>query len=220
MYRPLSLFGYEAIGIDPTFADVSRRWLDDCSYVDVCAGWLRGPDAALDVLYEHMRWRRRTVRMYERILDEPRVTSWWSVQNGNPEPLPVLADARAALGERYDRTFDSIGFNFYRHRHDSVAWHRDRHQQYVTDPVVAIVTLGPPRPFKLRPYGGGSSLTFTPGHGDLLVMAGSCQHRWEHSVPKVSKPTGARLSVTFRHGIDRSNLNAITTEEVDPDRVE
>ena len=71
------------------------------------------------------------------------------------EPLAVLADARRALGAHYGETFDSIGFNCYRHGGDSVAWHGDRHRHTVTDPVVAIVSVGQPRPLRLRPRGGG-----------------------------------------------------------------
>ena len=67
------------------------------------------------------------------------------------------------------------------------------------DPVVATVSVGAPRPFRLRPRGGGRSHSFDLGRGDLLVMGGSCQHDWEHTVPKV-RAAGPRISITFRHG--------------------
>jgi alkylated DNA repair dioxygenase AlkB len=50
----------------------------------------------------------------------------------------------------------------------------------------------------LRPRGGGTALRFEVGHGDLLVMGGSCQRTWEHAVPKTSQPVGPRISVQFR----------------------
>ena len=68
---------------------------------------------------------------------------------------------------------------------DSVAWHGDRHRHLATNPVIAIVSVGAPRPFKLRPRGGGSSVGWQLGNGDLFVMGGACQHEWEHTVPKV-----------------------------------
>jgi alkylated DNA repair dioxygenase AlkB len=80
-----------------------------------------------------------------------------------------------------------------------VAWHGDRHRLTVDDPVVAIVSVGEPRPFRLRPRGGGPSRSFDLGHGDLFVMGGACQHDWEHSVPKV-RQAGPRISITYRHG--------------------
>ena len=68
------------------------------------------------------------------------------------------------------------------------------------DPVVALLSLGEPRRFLLRPLGGGRSRAFALGQGDLLVTGGQTQRRFEHSVPKV-KMAGARMSVVFRHGV-------------------
>ena len=67
--------------------------------------------------------------------------------------------------------------------------------------MVAILSLGAPRAFLLRPRGGGRvgpSLRFEVGHGDLLVMGGSCQRTWEHAVPKTAQAVGPRISVQFR----------------------
>jgi alkylated DNA repair dioxygenase AlkB len=49
----------------------------------------------------------------------------------------------------------------------------------------------------LRSAGGGRSRSFTLASGDLLVMGGSCQQDWEHSIPKVASAP-PRMSVTFR----------------------
>ena len=111
-----------------------------------------------------------------------------------------LEDARASLSERYGVQFDSMGINLYRDGADSVAWHRDRIPNEIVDPVVALVSLGQPRKFLLRPHGGGQSRVFRLGQGDLLVTGGQTQRRFEHSVPKV-KTAGPRLSIVFRHGI-------------------
>ena len=137
--------------------------------------------------------------MYERRLPEPRLTWWWTTAGG-PEPLPVLAEARGALSDRYGEAFDSIGCNLYRHGADSVAWHGDRHRHTVVNPIVAIVSVGAPRPLRLRRRGGGRAMSFDLGRGDLFVMGGACQHEWEHSVPKV-RQAEPRLSITFRHGM-------------------
>jgi len=65
------------------------------------------------------------------------------------------------------------------------------------DTMVAIVSVGDPRRLLLRPRGGGPSIALTMGHGDLVVMGGSCQRTWEHAVPKVAH-SGPRISVQFR----------------------
>ena len=105
----------------------------------------------------------------------------------------------------YARPFDSIGFNLYRDGHDSVAWHSDRERYELEDPTVAIVSTGQPRPFHVRPRGGGASRSWQLGHGDLFVMGGSCQHDWEHCVPKVAA-AGPRLSIMFRHNLAEAEV--------------
>jgi alkylated DNA repair dioxygenase AlkB len=64
--------------------------------------------------------------------------------------------------------------------------------------MVAIVSLGSARPLLLRPRAGGGTLRYSLGHGDLIVMGGSCQRTWEHAVPKSTRTTGPRISVQFR----------------------
>ena len=193
-----SLLGLGEPGVDPSFTGIRRITLDDRSWVDHLPGWLRGDEVVFDRLYQELSWNHRTVTMYERRLPEPRLTAWWTPEVG-PEPLPVLGEIRTLLSARYAEAFDSIGFNCYRDGTDSVAWHGDRHRHTIDDPVVATVSVGAPRPFRLRPRGGGRSHSFDLGRGDLLVMGGSCQHDWEHTVPKV-RAAGPRISITFRHG--------------------
>lgn len=91
-----------------------------------------------------------------------------------------------------------MGVNLYRDGSDSVAWHGDRIARELPEATVALVSLGAVRPFKLRPKGGGASVTYLPGPGDLLVMGGSCQGTWDHAVPKVAA-SGPRISIQFRH---------------------
>src|SRR5215471_16669357 len=90
-----------------------------------------------------------------------------------------------------------ISLAYYRDGRDSVAWHGDRLGRLIDDTVVAILSLGEPRRFLLRPAAGGASRAFDLGWGDLLVMGGSCQRTWQHAVPKAVQ-AGPRMSVQFR----------------------
>ncbi len=138
--------------------------------------------------------------MYDREVDEPRLTSWQKIDEQTAVASRWLEGARVSLSERYGVRFDSVGLNLYRDGADSVAWHRDRIPPEIADPVVALVSLGAPRTFLLRPHGGGRSRSFRLGRGDLLVTGGQTQRRFEHSVPKV-KVAGPRMSLAFRHGV-------------------
>jgi alkylated DNA repair dioxygenase AlkB len=175
--------------------ELTRIALDDESWVDHAVGWLPNPDGVFDELVSRLPWAERERLMYGHRVAEPRLTARWP--DGTELPR-VLEEARRSLSERYDVEFDSVGFNLYRDGADSVAWHRDRIPAEIERPVVALVSLGTPRPFRLRPYGGGPSRVFRLGHGDLLVTGGQTQRRWEHAVPK-QRGAAPRISVAFRH---------------------
>jgi alkylated DNA repair dioxygenase AlkB len=143
--------------------------------------------------------------MYERVVDVPRLLCFYA--EGEELPDPLLADARDALDARYaaelGERFVTAGLCLYRDGRDSVAWHGDTiGRGSLEDTMVAILSLGTPRPLLLRPAGGGPTLRHDLGHGDLLVMGGSCQRTWQHAIPKSARPTGPRISVQFRpHGV-------------------
>jgi alkylated DNA repair dioxygenase AlkB len=139
--------------------------------------------------------------MYDRTVDVPRLLAFYD--EGEALPDPALEVARDALAVRYrgerGAPLCTTGICLYRNGTDSVAWHGDTIGRNSTEgTLVAIVSLGEPRRFLLRPKAGGSALRFALGHGDLLVMGGSCQRTWEHSVPKTVRPVGPRISVQFR----------------------
>ena len=139
--------------------------------------------------------------MYERIVDVPRLVSFYG--EGEALPHPLLDEALEQLNRHYGPMLGeplvTAGLCLYRDGHDSVAWHGDtigrgRH----ADTVVAILSLGSERALHLRERGGGSSRRFRLGPGDLLVMGGSCQRTHEHAVPKTAAAVGPRISVQFR----------------------
>lgn len=122
---------------------------------------------------------------------------------GEPLPDPVLTQARAELNRYYadelGEEFVTAGCCYYRDGRDSVAWHGDRiGRSRREDTMVAIVSFGAPRHLSLRPAGGRLHGSYPLGHGDLIVMGGSCQRTWEHAILKTAKPVGPRISVQFR----------------------
>jgi alkylated DNA repair dioxygenase AlkB len=179
-----------------------RTILTEGAWIDTQPGWLRGADALFERLLHSVPWRAERRQMYERVVDVPRLLAFYD--EGEPLPDPVLGTTKAALDERYEHElgerFATAGLCLYRDGRDSVAWHGDRIGRSSTDDtMVAIVSIGDPRALLLRPRGGGAgALKFDLGHGDLLVMGGSCQRTWEHAVPKTARPAGPRISIQFR----------------------
>jgi alkylated DNA repair dioxygenase AlkB len=181
--------------------EIQRTPLSDGAWIDVLPGWMCGADELFERLLHTVPWRAERRRMYERVVDVPRLLCFYA--EGEELPDPLLAEAKGALDEHYaaelGEPFVTAGLCLYRDGRDSVAWHGDTIGRGSTqDTMVAILSLGTPRPLLLRPVGGGSALRYEVGHGDLLVMGGSCQRTWQHAIPKSAKPLGPRISVQFR----------------------
>ena len=194
-----SLFeGGGAPHVDPELTGLVRHQLDQSAWVDHLPGWLRGADEVFADLLASAPWEETEQELYGQVVATPRLIARWSSRPGEVPLPPVLEEIRSTLSAHYGREFDSVSANLYRDGRDSVAWHGDRIARTVADPLVAIVSLGHPRRFLLRPRGGSTRLGLVPRHGDLLVMGGTCQRRWQHTVPKVAA-AGPRISVTLRH---------------------
>ncbi|HEX8498657.1 MAG TPA: alpha-ketoglutarate-dependent dioxygenase AlkB [Actinomycetales bacterium] len=182
-------------------AALRRTVLSPGAWIDVLPGWVRGSDAVFDRLLHQVPWYADQRQMYERVVTVPRMLSWYG--EGETLPDPVLTAARERLGAHYadelGEPFVTAGLCLYRDGRDSVAWHGDTiGRSRVEDTMVAIVSLGSPRSLVLRPRGGSLAHRFALGHGDLVVMGGSCQRTWEHAVPKTARAVGPRISVQLR----------------------
>ncbi len=192
MSRQLSLLaGPPADGLrlapEPTRIDLGQgAWLDHAP------NWFHDPETLLDDLTHELEWRTLKRPMYDQIVDVPRLITAYK-RGQVPDRLVGLA---ADVEQRYGRPFRSVACNLYRDGADSVAWHTDR----VPEPgncIIAIVSVGQPRPLLMRPAGGGPTRRFTLGDGDLFVMGGTTQALWEHAVPK-TKHAGPRISIMVR----------------------
>jgi alkylated DNA repair dioxygenase AlkB len=202
-------------------ATVHRRELTAGAWIDTRPGWLSGATELFAEVLDAVAWRAERRQMYDRVVDVPRLTCFFG--EGEPLPHPILDEALAALNARYaaelGEPLRTAGLCLYRDGRDSVAWHGDDlGRGRSEDTMVAILSLGSPRPLLLRPrrmsehrserqratsgandgHGGAATIRHNLGHGDLIVMGGSCQRTWEHAVPKTARPVGPRISVQFR----------------------
>ncbi|EON25288.1 DNA-N1-methyladenine dioxygenase [Nocardioides sp. CF8] len=196
LFAPDTPAGHEVVApLSP-----ERTTLAHGAWLDVQRNWLAGADDVFATMVAQVPWRAERRQMYDRIVDVPRLVHTYVL--GEDLPHRALDDARDALSAHYlpelGERFVSAGCCYYRDGRDSVAWHGDTIGRGRTqDTMVAIVSLGDPRKLALRPRGGGDSIGVTLGHGDLVVMGGSCQRTWEHAIPKVAA-AGPRISVQFR----------------------
>ncbi len=191
-----SLFGGGEPAFDPGFGELRRTELTDGAWIDHQPGWLRGHQTLFDALVDEVDWEQARRPMYERMVDVPRLTGSLPEPGAIPS-LAVVADMADALGDRYSIELTRVGVALYRDGNDSVAWHGDQIARELPTALVATVSVGEPRKFCLRPKGGGRSIRRWLGHGDLVVMGGTCQRTWDHGVPKVAA-AGPRIAIMFR----------------------
>jgi alkylated DNA repair dioxygenase AlkB len=176
------------------------------------ADWLSAAEA--DALYAALMasipWERHRLRLFGREIEAPRLSCWigdpgavytYSRVRFDPRPWPpVLAGLRARLQEACGARFNSVLANRYRDGRDSMGWHSDDEPELGAEPLIASVSLGGVRRFRLRARdGGGAGLSLDLAHGSLLLMAGATQGLYRHDLPKTRAAVTPRINLTFRY---------------------
>jgi alkylated DNA repair dioxygenase AlkB len=192
--QQLSLWGHDEPALDLSFGKVQRRILPRGAWLEYVPGWLSGHATLFETLLHSLAWRSGEEMMYERMVQVPRMFA--SLADDGPS-IPTIEQMRNALSSRYRSEFSRVGLALYRDGRDSVALHGDRVAREMHSALVATVSVGAPRRFLLRPHGGGSSIAYNLGWGDLLVMGGTCQRTWQHGIPKVAH-AAPRIAIMFR----------------------
>ena len=173
--------------------------------------WLTAEEAAacFQALQTEIPWQQQQIKMFGKLLPEPRLTAWLGTPEAvytysgvarHPLPFtPLLLSLKQRAEHITGATFNSALCNYYRNGHDSMGWHRDNERTLGADPVIASLSFGAIRPFKVRHYATKQPIiTLLPASGSLIVMAGTMQQHWEHSLPRRTSPFAARINITFR----------------------
>ena len=180
-----------------------RLWLDETAWVDVARGWLPEADAVFDEVQARSQWQQSRLWRYEKWIDEPRLGAFGRTAYAHP----ALVETQRAVERHYKVRFDGMALAYYRDGRDGQAFHRDRDMKWCENTLIAILTLGGTRPWLLRPRANryahelplkGATHDLAPSSGDLLVMGGSCQLGWEHSVAQTRSPVAPRISAQWR----------------------
>lgn len=189
-----TLLGWGDPAYDDTFTGLTRIELGRGAWLEHQPAWVSGHDELFARLLDEARWEAGRRPMYDRMVAVPRLVSAAPTSGPTADLLGGMADR---LSRHYGVVMSQITLALYRSGADSVAWHGDRVARERLVSLMATVSLGSPRPFRLRPTGGGGSRGLILGPGDLVVMGGTCQRTWQHAVPKVAS-AGPRIVVMFR----------------------
>ena len=165
-------------------------------------------DALLDDVIEAACWQQERFAMFGRQIVAPRLTAWYGEPgatyrySGVDRPagtwLPPIRELGLQVAKAVAWRFNYVLVNRYRDGNDTLGWHADDEAGLGQTPVLAAVSVGAERVFRIRPRGGGASTASVLGHGSLLVMWGASQRDYKHCLPRTARPVGERLSFTFR----------------------
>ena len=166
-------------------------------------------DKLLKQLSDKLDWQEEQLFIFGRWLKVPRLMCWYGgdgveykYSGVSHTPLPWLSELQAIrknIEPHCGVSFNSVLANLYRNGQDSMGCHADDEKELGRNPVIASLSLGATRIFRLDHKYSKQRLDLDLAHGDLLIMAGAMQHHWKHSIPKTKKPKDARINLTFRH---------------------
>lgn len=163
-----------------------------------------------NTLISHVPWQQDQIKLFGKEYDQPRLTALYGT-NGVPYSYsgilmhphlftPELLDLKTKVSTVTGHIFTSCLLNRYRNGSDSNGWHSDNEKELGANPVIASVSLGQTRLFKLKHRTvKGLQHAIMLDHGSLLLMRGVTQHFWLHQVPKTKRPVGERINLTFRY---------------------
>ena len=162
-------------------------------------------------LTEEIPWVQNKIRFYGKESLVPRLESWHGDEGMSYTYSGIKMDAKPwtknllmikeSIEPIAKTTFNSVLINYYRDGKDRVAWHSDDEKELGKNPVIASVSLGAERKFKLRHKKYKENQLqheIFLQNGSLLLMSGSTQHHWLHEIPRTAKPIGPRINLTFR----------------------
>ncbi|MCY1229360.1 2OG-Fe(II) oxygenase superfamily protein [compost metagenome] len=144
--------------------------------------------------------------MYEKVVAAPRLVSWFedSVQKKDKAPTISLTPDLCAIRQRVETEtqikFNAVLLNLYRDGNDGVSWHSDKTATVNKNMIIASVTFGETRMFRLRHKFRKElqQVEIPLYHGSFLLMAGTTNSFWEHQVPKTARKVLPRINLTFR----------------------
>jgi alkylated DNA repair dioxygenase AlkB len=161
-------------------------------------------------LVDETPWRQETITLWGKQHLQPRLSAWYGDADSGytysgvvlrPQPwTATLARIKSDVENATACRFNSVLLNFYRDENDSVGWHSDAEPELGKFPVIASLSLGETRTFRLRHRSRKDQkpVAIDLIDGSLLLMAGATQRFWQHAVMKEREPRGPRINLTFR----------------------
>jgi alkylated DNA repair dioxygenase AlkB len=158
-------------------------------------------------IMEETPWEARNIILFGKEVPQPRLACWYgdlaysySGITLDPRPMtPTLLEIKRRCEDVSSAKFNSVLVNLYRDGQDSMGLHADDEPELGSEPVIASVSFGGERNFRLRHRENKELRQISLASGSLLVMSGLSQACWMHDIPKTKKFVAPRINLTFRY---------------------
>ena len=181
---------------------------DGRSWVDLRPGFVPRAQELFETTLATTEWRQSEVWRFDHYVEERRLGARFRPDKLDEGLLKdVLTQTSLHLEMAYRARLSGVAAILYRSGEDFQGLHADRGMTWLDETLIAILVLGEPRPFRLRPQSSRQvqegpesqeeDVVLSPGHGDLLVMGGRCQRDFLHAVPAFNTDH-PRISLTWR----------------------
>lgn len=160
-------------------------------------------------LRESLAWKQDKIKLFGKTHDVPRLQAWYGDKDKNYSYSGIkmnpndwtnsLLQLRLDIEQKTGAKFNSVLANLYRNGNDSNGWHADDEKELGKNPVIASLSFGESRKFKMK-HKSAKDLKYdiVLKDGSLLLMKGTTQHFWKHTITKTKHRIGERINLTFR----------------------
>ena len=165
-------------------------------------------DFYLNVLMETIQWKNDEAIIFGKKIVTKRKVAWYgkkpyayTYSNTTKYALPwteELLALKTRIEQETGETFNSCLLNLYHSGEEGMTWHSDGETDLKKDGAIASFSLGAARKFAFKHKQTKAKVELTLEHGSLLVMKGTTQSHWLHSLPPTKRIKLPRINLTFR----------------------
>jgi len=161
-----------------------------------------------DLLLQNIQWKNDEANILGKHIITKRKVAWYgnsdysyAYSNTTKQALAwtrELSVLKRLVEEITGESFNSCLLNLYHNGNEGLGWHSDDEKSIGKYTPIASLSFGAERKFSFKHKQTKQTVSLVLGHGSLLVMKGTTQTNWLHSLPKSNRITQARINLTFR----------------------
>ncbi|MCA0932280.1 alpha-ketoglutarate-dependent dioxygenase AlkB [Lutimonas saemankumensis] len=162
----------------------------------------------LNFLLDEIQWEQDELFMFGRKIITRRKVAWYgdrpfkysysqslkTALSWKEELLNLKNRVEEVCGER----FNSCLLNLYHSGMEGMGWHSDDEKELKPKGAIASLSFGATRRFVFKHKESKEKVELQLEPGSLVLMRGSVQTYWSHSLPVSKKVISPRVNLTFR----------------------